>query len=225
MGADSSNLATLKEGILRATRQLFESGVMQASGHGNLSARIDAERMVITGIGSLRTLTEDDLAVVGLDGKVYEGDLAPANAEIVGMHACVYRHRPNVGAVVHTHSPHATAFALANEPIPCAYEAMLRMGMVDGVPVAGWAPRGSPEAVANIVEVLRTFPGAPAMLLGNHGLLAFAGDPPAAARLVVAMEEAAQMTLGARRLGGEKPFPPDALERERAHMARFGSPV
>ena len=61
------------------------------------------------------------------------------------------------------------------------------------------------------------------MLLGNHGLLAFAADPVATARLVVILEEAAQMTLAARRLGGEQPFPPGALAAERAHMARFGS--
>lgn len=218
-----SDVGALKAALINATRTLFESGVMQASGHGNLSARVDADHMVITGVGSLRTLTEGDLAVVDMNGQVVEGKLAPGNAEIVGMHAGVYHARPRVGSVIHTHSPHATSFALANKPIPCVYEAMLRFGMVDGVPVAEWAPRGSPDSVANIVRVLEAFPSAPALLLGNHGLLAFGTDPLATARLVITMEEAAQMTLGADRLGGAKSFPSDALERERAHMARFGS--
>ena len=77
--------------------------------------------------------------------------------------------------------------------------------------------------MANIVAQLRASPTVPAVLLGNHGLLAFAADPVATARLVVILEEAAQMTLAARRLGGEQPFPPGALEAERAHMARFES--
>ena len=64
---------------------------------------------------------------------------------------------------------------------------------------------------------------APAVLLGNHGLLAFGHDALAAAQLIVIMEEAAALLLDADALGGAKPFPADALEREREHMRRFGS--
>jgi L-fuculose-phosphate aldolase len=77
--------------------------------------------------------------------------------------------------------------------------------------------------VANIVEQLRLHPTVPAVLLANHGLLAFGRDPLAAAILIVAMEEAAELTLGARALGGEKGFPDGALEQERKHMQQFGS--
>ena len=168
-------------------------------------------------------MTSDDLVEVTFDGHALGGELHPDAREIVGWHSSVYRERADVGAVIHTHPPHVTGFALANESLPCAYEALLRFGVTDAIPVAGWAPRGSPESVANIVAQLREYPTVPAVLLGNHGLLAFAADPVATARLVIIMEEAAQMTLAARRLGGEKPFPPGALEAERAHMARFGS--
>lgn len=61
------------------------------------------------------------------------------------------------------------------------------------------------------------------MLLANHGLLAFGANAMAAAMLIVAMEEAAEMTLAARALGGAQGFPPGALERERTHMRHFGS--
>jgi L-ribulose-5-phosphate 4-epimerase len=217
----SSELRAL---LVQAAEMLFKSGVMQASGHGNMSARLEGDRMLLTRRGgTIQGMTSDDFAEVTFDGQVLGGEMHPDAREIVGMHSGVYRERTDVGAVIHTHSPHSTGFALANEPLPCAYEALLRFGVTDAIPVAGWAPRGSPESVANIVAQLREYPTVPAVLLGNHGLLAFAADPVATARLVIIMEEAAQMTLAARRLGGERPFPPGALEAERAHMARFGS--
>jgi L-ribulose-5-phosphate 4-epimerase len=213
----------LRRQLVQASDMLFQSGAMQLSRHGNMSARVGADRMLLSRAGSIGSMTVDDFVEVAFDGEVIGGDLPPGNREIVHMHTGVYRERPDVGAVIHTHSPHSTGFALANEPLPCAYEALLRFGVTDAIPVAGWAPRGSPESVANIVAQLRDYPTVPAVLLGNHGLLAFAADPVATARLVIIMEEAAQMTLAARRLGGEKPFPPGALEAERAHMERFGS--
>jgi L-ribulose-5-phosphate 4-epimerase len=213
----------LRAQSVQAAEMLFKSGVMQASGHGNMSARLEGDRMLLTRRGgTIQGMTSDDFVEVTFDGQVL-GEMHPDAREIVGMHSSVYRERADVGAVIHTHSPHSTGFALANEPLPCAYEALLRFGVTDAIPVAGWAPRGSPESVANIVAQLREYPTVPAVLLGNHGLLAFAADPVATARLVIIMEEAAQMTLAARRLGGERLFPPGALEAERAHMARFGS--
>lgn len=209
--------------LVQAAETLFESGVMQYSGHGNLSARLDADRIVITSRGTIRRLTPADFAVVTLDGEVVEGHLDPASAEIVRMHTGVYGAREDAGAVIHTHSPYTTAFALAHEPLPCVYEAMLRQGVAEEIPVADWAPRGSEESVANIVEELEGHPGAPAVLLANHGLLASGRDPLAAAGFVVAMEETALLTIQARALGGARGFPAGALEREQAHMARFGS--
>jgi L-fuculose-phosphate aldolase len=107
--------------------------------------------------------------------------------------------------------------------LPCVYEAFLRFGITDDVPIAAWAPRGSQEAVAFIVEQLQQHPGIPAVLLANHGVLAFGSDPLATAQLIIIMEESAQLTLDARAIGGVQPFPPGALERERKHMQQFGS--
>jgi L-ribulose-5-phosphate 4-epimerase len=213
----------LKHQLIQASKALFESGVMSHSGHGNMSARVDGDRIVITAVGTMRTLGPDDFAVVTLSGKVLEGRLDPVAAEIVGMHAGVYRARDTVGSVIHTHSPAVTSFAVANKPLPNAYEAMLRFGFAGEVPVAPWAPRGSKESVSNIVDQLRGHPTSPAVLLGNHGLLAFEDDPVSTARLIVVMEEGAEAVIGARSLGGEKPFPQGAFEWERAHMSEYGS--
>jgi len=214
----------LRGQLVRAAGMLFQAGVMSHSGHGNMSVRLpQPERLLLTATGQIRDLAPEQLAAVTFDGDAVEGDMEPVAREIVGMHACVYRERADVGAVIHTHSPRATSFALAHKPLPVVYEAFLRFGITEAIPVAEWAPRGSPEAVAHIVTQLRQHPTVPAVLLGNHGLLAFARDPLAAAQLIIIMEEAAQLLLDADTLGGARPFPADALEREREHMRRFGS--
>ena len=212
-----------REQLVAAARRLDHAGVLSHSGHGNMSARLpETELMLLTSVSHLAGLTPEHLVVVTFDGEVVEGELDPASREIVGMHSSVYRARDDVNAVIHTHSPRATSFALAHQPLPCVYEAFLRFGITEDVPVAAWAPRGSPEAVSFIEEKLREHPASPALLLANHGLLAFSSDPQMAAQLVIIMEESAELTLDARTIGGEQPFPVGALEREREHMQRFG---
>ena len=214
----------MREQLVQAARRLDQAGVMSHSGHGNMSVRLPEEGlMLLTSVGQITQLTPEQLVVVTFDGEVVEGSLDPISREIVGMHSCVYRVRKDVNAVIHTHSPRTTSFALAHHPLPCTYEAFLRFGITEDIPVADWAPRGSQEAVNYIVEQLEQYPTVPAVLLANHGLLAFSSDPLSTAQLIVIMEEAAQLTLDARTLGGEKPFPPGALEKERKHMQQFGS--
>jgi L-ribulose-5-phosphate 4-epimerase len=214
----------LREQLVQAAHRLDQAGVMSHSGHGNMSVRLpETGLMLLTSVGQLTHLTPEQLVVVTFDGEVVEGSLDPIAREIVGMHACVYRVREGVNAVIHTHSPRTTSFALAHQPLPCAYEAFLRFGITEDIPVADWAPRGSREAVSYIVEQLERHPTVPAVLLANHGLLAFSSDPLSTAQLIVIMEEAAQLTLDARTIGGEKLFPADALEKERKHMQQFGS--
>ncbi|HEY6408053.1 MAG TPA: class II aldolase/adducin family protein [Ktedonobacteraceae bacterium] len=214
----------LREQLVQAAHLLYQAGVMSHSGHGNMSVRLpEANRLLLTSTGHITHLKPEQLAVVTFDGDIVEGTMDPTSREIVGMHSCIYRARHDVHAVIHTHSPRVTSFALAHQPLPCVYEAFLRFGIVEDIPVAEWAPRGSRESVTNIVEQLEQHPTVPAVLLGNHGLLAFSRDPLATAQLIIIMEESAQLTLDARTLGGEQPFPADALERERKHMREFGS--
>jgi len=220
----NSPYSELREQLVQAAHMLFQSGVMSHSGHGNMSVRLpQAEHMLLTATGHIAHLTHEQLAVVTFDGNVVEGMLDPTTREIIAMHSGVYRVRQDVDAVIHTHSPHVTSFALAHESLPCVYEAFLRFGITEDIPLAEWAPRGSPESVSNIIRQLQLHPAVPAVLLANHGLLAFSHDPRSTAQLIIIMEEAAELTLRARALGGEKSFPAGALEQERKHMQRFGS--
>ncbi len=206
--------------LIQAAEGLFDSGVMSASGHANLSARVGREQMLITAQGGVRGLRASQLALVSLEGEVVRGSLEPTMREIVDMHTLVYRQRGSAGAVIHTHSPGLLAFAMANRELPCRYEALLRFGQAEPVPVVPWAPRGSSRSVEGIAEALARSAGTLAVLLGNHGVLVFGPDPGGARALLVVLEEAARGELAAAGLGGSREFPEGALEEVRRSMAR-----
>jgi L-fuculose-phosphate aldolase len=211
-----------RQAIVKTAELLVRLGVLSKSNHGNSSVRLpDRQAMLITGVSSLLNQSPDSLAVCDLDGTLLEGQLASTSAEIVGMHAVVYRLRPEVGAVIHTHSPMVSTYAMAHQPLPIRYEGLLRLGVSDDIPVAAWGPRGSRESIAHIEEALQAHPQAPAVLLANHGLLAWGADQASVAQLIVSLEEAAEMMLLAERIGGSKPFPPGALEQVRERMRAF----
>ena len=134
----------------------------------------------------------------------------------------MYQDHPEVGCVLHTHSPHATAYAVAQRPIGCWVEAMAMFGLADGVPVAGYAPRGSAEAVASIRHAVT--PGVPAVLLANHGVLVFHRTPDLAVLVGSVVEEAAQAGINTSGLGGPVEIPPEmraaALQRAMAFETR-----
>lgn len=207
------------EELVEVAQRLFAAGVMSHSGHANLSARLGGDRFLLTP-GFVRDLRADQVAVVGPDGRAVGGRMVSASTEIVNMHGVVYRARPQVGAVLHTHSPAATAFAVAHRPLPCRTEPMLRFGQAEEVPVVPWGPRGSDVSVRGIAELLDACPTTSAALLANHGLLVFGADPQQAADLLIAIEESAEAELAARALGGAVDFPAGALDAVRASMAR-----
>jgi L-ribulose-5-phosphate 4-epimerase len=215
--------AEARAAVVDAARALFTNGVMSHSGHANLSARVGGEAMLLTVEGQVRGLGPDGLALVRLDGTVLEGTLDPGNAEIITMHSEVYKARPQVGGIIHTHSPHLLAFAMAGRPLPDRYEALLRFGQAEEIPVVPWAPRGSERSVGGIIDALARQPGTQAVLLGNHGDLVFGPGPREAAALLTVLEEAAEAELAAAPLGGAADFPPGALEDVRAAMARVRS--
>jgi L-ribulose-5-phosphate 4-epimerase len=211
-----------RQAIVAASDLLVRVGVLSHSNHGNSSVRLpDGQTMLITGVSSLLNQKPESLAVLDLDGNVVEGNLQSTSMEIVGMHAVVYKQRSDVGAVIHTHSPMVSTYAMAHTPMPIHYEGLLRLGVAEDIPVARWGPRGSRESIAYIEEALQAHPDAPAVLLANHGLLAWGPDQQRVAQLIISLEEAAEMMLLAERLGGSKPFPEGALEQVRQRLKAF----
>src|SRR3981189_1332154 len=115
----TASFPELRQAIVTSADLLVRSGVLSHSNHGNSSVRLpDGQSMLITGVSSLFGQTPDTLAVLDLDGKVLEGSLASPSAEIVSMHAVVYKQRSDVSAVIHTHSPMVSTYAMAHQPMP-----------------------------------------------------------------------------------------------------------
>ncbi len=212
----------LVEQLIEAARAVVAGGAVSDNGHGNVSVRMPgADQMLFTSAPSLTKVRPEGIARVALDGTLLEGSMPPIQGAVVAMHTSLYRHDPAVGSVLHTHAPHATAFAVARRPIDCWIEAMAMFGLADGVPLAGYAPRGSDEAVENIADALH--PGVPAILLANHGLLTFHRTAELAVLINEVVEEAARAALAAQAIGGPVVIPEDmreaALQRAMAFAA------
>jgi L-ribulose-5-phosphate 4-epimerase len=187
--------------VVDIAQRVVASGAISANGHGNVSIRVPgAEEMYFTAGPSLRDHPVSSVVRVGLDGTLLEGDLPPIQGAVVAMHTAMYADHPDVGCVLHTHSPYATAYAVARRPIGCWVEALAMFGLAPGVPVAGYGPRGSDEAIANIRAAVT--PGVPAVLLANHGVLVFHRTPELAILVGGVVEEAAQAGINAGGLGG-----------------------
>jgi len=203
----------LRQAVIENANFLVRTGAISLSHHGNFSVRVPGtDTILLTASSSFDNLKPENLALLDLAGRLLEGEINPSNAEIVHMHAVVYKERPETGAVVHTHSTYATSFALASRSIGCSYEALVRSEMIDGVPLAHYGPRGSAASVDNIASALSGAKNTKAVLLENHGVLAFGADPAAAARANLIVEEAAQMAIYAEVLGGAKPIPSEMLK-------------
>jgi L-fuculose-phosphate aldolase len=191
----------LVDQVVDVGQRVVASGAISANGHGNVSIRVPgAAEMYFTAGPSLRNHAASAVARIGLDGTLLEGELPPIQGAVVAMHTAMYADRPEVGCVLHTHSPYATAYAVARRPIGCWVEALAMFGLPSGVPVAGYGPRGSDQAVANIRAAVA--PGIPAVLLANHGVLVFHRTPDLAIMVGGIVEEAAQAGINAAGLGG-----------------------
>jgi L-fuculose-phosphate aldolase len=202
--------------VVDVAQRVVQSGAISANGHGNVSLRVPGtDEMYFTGGPSLRNHPAEAVARVGLDGSLREGQLPPIQAAVVAMHSSRYLDQSEVNCVIHTHSPFATAYAVAHRSIGCWVEALAMFGLPDGVPVAGYSPRGSDQAVANIRAAVRS--GVPAVLLANHGVLVFHRTPDLAILVGSVVEEAAQAGINAGRLGGPVEIPSEmkaaALQR------------
>jgi L-ribulose-5-phosphate 4-epimerase len=200
----------LVDQVIDAAQRVIASGAISANGHGNISIRVPgAEEMYFTAAPSLRDHPRSAVVRVGLDGRLLEGDLPPIQGAVVAMHTAMYADNPQVGCVLHTHSPYATAFAVARRPIGCWNEALAMFGLPSGVPVAGYGPRGSEESIAKIRAAV--VPGVPAVLLANHGVLVFHRNPDLAILVGGVIEEAAQSGINAASIGGPVEIP-DSLK-------------
>jgi ribulose-5-phosphate 4-epimerase/fuculose-1-phosphate aldolase len=186
-----------KEEVLSASRFLAERGLLVGTG-GNVSIRIEgSEALAITPSSmDYLTMTAGDVCVVDFQQQLVEG-AHPPSVE-AGMHAAVYARRLDVNAVVHTHQPQASAFALTGGGIPALFdEQVLNLG--ESVELVPYGLSGSTALLENIAARLEN--QANAYLLQNHGVLVLGMTPELALRNVLLLEKCARTYAVALQLG------------------------
>ena len=210
MSALTEPLKALRDQVSALHAELVRYGLVVWTA-GNVSGRVPGhDLMVIKPSGvSYDELTPESMIVCDLDGNVVEGDLSPSSD--TAAHAYVYRHLPEVGGVVHTHSTYASAWAARGEPVPCVLTAMAdEFG--GEIPVGPFAPIGDESIGRGVVEVL-TGHRSPAVLMRNHGVFTVGKDARAAVKAAVMCEDAARTVHLSRQLAAPLPLAGDVIDR------------
>ncbi|WP_435109149.1 L-ribulose-5-phosphate 4-epimerase [Nocardiopsis synnemataformans] len=177
---------------------------------GNVSARVPGtDLMVIKPSGvSYDDLSPADMVVCDLDGRLVEGDHRPSSD--TSAHAYVYRARPDVGGVAHTHSPYATAWAARGEAIPCAITAMADEFGGD-IPVGPFALIGGDDIGRGVVATLEGH-RSPAVLMRGHGVFTVGAGAKAAVKAAVMCEDVARTVHIARQGGPLRRLPQEHID-------------
>ena len=178
---------------------------------GNVSARVPgADLLVIKPSGvSYDDLTPESMVVCDLDANLVEGSRSPSSD--TAAHAYVYKHMPEVGGVVHTHSDYATAWAARREPIPCVLT-MIGDEFGGEIPVGPFALIGDDSIGRGIVETL-TGSRSRAVLMANHGPFTIGKDARDAVKAAVMVEDVARTVHLSRQLGEPVPIPQADIDR------------
>jgi L-ribulose-5-phosphate 4-epimerase len=211
-------LNTLRDEIYKLHLELIKNGLV-AWTSGNVSGRDPETGLVVIKPSGIRyeDLTPESMVVVDLDGKVVEGNHKPSSDTFA--HVYVYRHRPDVNGVVHTHSTFATAWAAVGRPIPAVLTAICdEFG--GPVPVGAYAKIGGDEIGR---EIIRSIGDSPAVLMKNHGVFTVGKTPEAAVKAAVMVEDVARTVFYALQLGQPEEIPAEEIARaHRRYLEEYG---
>ena len=201
-------LQKLKVELLELHRELPKYNLVVWTG-GNVSARDPKTGLVViksSGIPYEQMRTQH-MVVVGIDGKVVEGVYKPSSD--VYSHLYIYKHRPDVNGVVHTHSAYATAFAAVNKPIPVVLTAIAdEFG--GPIPCGGFALIGD-DAIGKVV--VDSIGKSPAVLLKNHGVFTIGKNAKAAVKAAVMTEDNAKTVWLAMQIGVPDVIPQEDVDQ------------
>ena len=206
----ASALQSVREDVAALHGELVRYGLVVWTA-GNVSGRVPgADLFVIKPSGvSYDDLRPDNMIVCDLDGEVVEGEHAPSSD--TAAHAYVYRHMPEVGGVVHTHSTYAVAWAARAEPVPCVLTAMAdEFG--GEIPIGPFALIGNDDIGKGIVETLRGS-RSPAVLMANHGPFTIGRTARDAVKAAAMCEDVCRSVHISRQLGEPRPIAAEAIDR------------
>jgi L-ribulose-5-phosphate 4-epimerase len=211
-------LESLREEIHQLNLELVEQRLIVWTS-GNVSGRDPASGLIAIKPSGVRydKLTPENLVLVDVDGKLVEGKLKPSSD--TAAHLYIYRHRPDVNGVVHTHSTFATAFAAVGKPIP-AYLTAICDEFGGPIPCGGYAKIGGDEIGR---EVIRSIGASPAILMKNHGVFTIGKTPEEAVKAAVMVEDVARTVFYALQLGTIDEIPADEVARaHRRYREEYG---
>jgi L-ribulose-5-phosphate 4-epimerase len=201
-------LESLREQVWRLHLELPKNNLVTWTG-GNVSARDLQTGYVVIKPSGVRyeDLRPEHMVIVDMDGNRVEGDLKPSSD--TASHLYIYRHRPDVNGIVHTHSPYATAFAAVGRPIPVYLTAMAdEFG--GPIPCGGFALIGGEDIGRVVVESIGD---SPAVLLKNHGAFTIGRSAEAAVKAAVMVEDVARTVWYALQIGQPDEIPAEEVAK------------
>ena len=201
--------------MVRFGKWLYRLGFMPGTS-GNLSARLDRERLLVTPTGASKyLLRSSDMVIVDLEGRHLDGS-RKATSEL-GMHLAVYRQRDDVDAVIHAHPPIATAFACSGRALDemLCQEAAMTLGPV---PLASYATTGTEEVAASLEPLIADHQ---AILMANHGAVSYGATLLDAFLKMETVEHLAVIRLATHQLGPAQILTPEQLQQLVRAKARY----
>ncbi|MDZ4251071.1 MAG: class II aldolase/adducin family protein [Sulfuritalea sp.] len=212
----SAGAIDLAEKVLATARAMNACGINRGSA-GNVSTRCD-DGFIITPTGmAYDACGPADMVRVGADGTVNPASRRKPSSEW-RFHRDIYAARPDAGAVVHTHSPFATALACQQQGVPAFHYMVARFGGYD-VRCAAYATFGSQELSDAIIAALD---GRCACLMAHHGMVVFGRDCDQALALAVELETLCEQYWRVLQLGAPQLLPADEMTRVLAKFASYG---
>jgi L-ribulose-5-phosphate 4-epimerase len=201
-------LEALREQVWKLHLELPKNDLVRWTG-GNVSGRDPETGLVVIKPSGVKypDLRPEHLVVLDVDGKIVEGNLSPSSD--TASHLYIYRHRPEVGGIVHTHSPYATAFAAAGKPIP-VYLTAIADEFGGPIPVGSFALIGGEEIGKIVVDSIGS---SPAVLLKNHGVFTIGKNAEAAVKAAVMTEDVARTVWYALQLGTPDEIPAEDVAK------------
>jgi L-fuculose-phosphate aldolase len=211
-----SSSAQIAQSIVEVGKLMYQKGWVAAN-DGNISVRLDAERILCTPTGvSKGMMRPEDMLVVDLEGRKLEGERACTTE--IQMHCTVYKLRQDVNSVVHAHPPVSTGFAVAGRALNLAIlpEAVVTLGTV---PLADYGLPGTPELSRQLVPFI---PNHDALLMANHGVVCYGESLEKAFFRLETVEHLSRISLVAELLGGPKLLPRREVDRLMEARSRYG---
>ena len=211
-------LESLREELYRLHLELPRNNLV-AWTSGNISGRDPETGLVVIKPSGVmyEDLTPEQMVIVNLEGVVVEGSLKVSSD--TATHLYIYRQRPDVGGIVHTHSTFATAFAAVGKPIP-PYLTAICDEFGGPIPLGEFAPIGGEEIGR---EVVRAIGSSRAILMKSHGVFTIGENARAAVKAAVMVEDVARTLFYAYQLGEPLEIPPEMVARlHKRYMEEYG---